>query len=113
MENETREVPSNLLEIPDHLSDAERDIFKRIFYEMVLAGVDVQPIDEMIISVLASQLDILRSARAGIDSGAEKAAIDAYTEIAAEYWSSALVTAKQCMLDEEALNRLLAPSAMN
>jgi hypothetical protein len=101
-ENEAMQYPSDLFATPDDLSDGEQELFKRIVYEMMLAGVDVREIDQPPIEALSRQLVLCRQEREAVEAG------EAYT-LAAEQWAVALQMAKDLLgLSEEALNRLLA-----
>jgi hypothetical protein len=73
--------------------------------ELRRAGVDLQPLDAMLIEGLAVQLAIIRRARA--DARADSTVAPVAKEIETNSWSLAVDLANELMLPEEALKRIV------
>jgi hypothetical protein len=104
MKKEPIHFPESLPPIPDGLTESARDLFVRIVNEMADARVSMQPVDHLMVSVLAIQLENFH--RAELAESREEQAGETYKPIS-ELWASAVETAKTLTLSEEALKRVL------
>jgi hypothetical protein len=100
-EHEHRGIP-----IPEHLSDTPRELFVMIVDDLINEGVDVKPIDAIQIEMLASTVALLRRARKERRLAAEEDVAAVLAEIDSEQWESALSTAHELTLSDQALKRL-------
>jgi hypothetical protein len=102
------QFPENLPPIPSHLTGAQRDLFIRIVHEMADARVNMAGgLDSMIVSMLAMQLELFQRARLELSESSSEEARVVLRKMIAEQWTSLVEIAKECLLSEDALERVL------